>query len=109
MSHAVSLAELIARRRPGYSLEQAFYTDPEIFRHDVDRIYHGHWLLAGPTCRITSAGDYFTYHIVNDEIILSRDLDGGVRAFHNVCRHRGSAICREEAGHAKRLARRFHY
>lgn len=42
MSDAVSLAELIARRRPGYSLEQAFYTAPEIFRHDLDRIYHGH-------------------------------------------------------------------
>ena len=103
-----SLADLVARRRPGYTLEQAFYTDPEIFCHDVDCIYHGHWLLAGPTCRIPGVGDYFKYRIVNDEIIVIRDLDGGVRAFHNVCRHRGSAICLEEAGRARRLVCPYH-
>jgi Rieske 2Fe-2S family protein len=103
-----SLPDLIARRRPGYTLEQPFYADPDIFQHDVERIYRRHWLLAGPTCRIPNAGDYFTYRIVNDEIIVVRDLSGEVRAFHNVCRHRGSLICLEETGRSKRFVCPYH-
>lgn len=108
MSTTTSLADLIARRRPGYSLEQPFYTDNEIFRRDVDGIYRRHWLLAGPTCRLPNPGDHFTYRIVNDSILVLRDLSGEVRAFHNVCRHRGSLLCLEETGHAKRLVCPYH-
>src|SRR5262245_5124423 len=102
-----ALADLIDRR-PGYGLEQAFYLNPKIFQLDVDRIYRRHWLLAGPACRLPNPGDHFTYCIVNDSIIVLRDLSGEIRAFHNVCRHRGSLICLEETGHAKRLVCPYH-
>jgi len=59
-TRTVSTAERIAHQRPGYSLEQAFYTSPEFFALDLERIFARHWLLAGASCRLKSAGDYFT-------------------------------------------------
>jgi Rieske 2Fe-2S family protein len=103
-----TLSELIERRRPGYSLEQPFYVAPHIFEMDLDRIYRRHWLLAGPTCRLTQSGDFFRYDIANDSLIVLRDDAGEVQAFHNVCRHRGSRVCLDESGHAKRLVCPYH-
>lgn len=102
------MQELVARRRPGYSLEQAFYVDPQVFEIDLDRIYRRHWLLAAPTCRLAKNGDFFRYDIANDSLVVLRDEAGEVRAFHNVCRHRGSRVCLEEQGHAKRLVCPYH-
>ena len=105
---AVSLIDQIQRRRPGYSLERPFYVDPALFEIDLDRIYRRHWLLAGPTCRLTQSGDYFTYQIANDSLVILRGDAGEVRAFHNVCRHRGSRVCLDESGHTKRLVCPYH-
>ena len=100
--------ELIEQHQRGYSLPQAFYVEPHIFNADMDRIYRRHWLLAGPTCRVPQPGDYFTYQIANDSIVVLRDESGTIRAHHNVCRHRGSRICLDEQGHAKRLVCPYH-
>ena len=46
---ALRLTKLLARRRSGFSLPQAFYTDEEIFRLDLDRVFRARWLFAGYT------------------------------------------------------------
>ncbi|MBI3466652.1 MAG: Rieske 2Fe-2S domain-containing protein, partial [Planctomycetes bacterium] len=102
------LREIAKRRQPGYSLEQAFYVDPQVFEVDIERIYRRHWLLAGPTCRLRQSGDFFTYPITNDSVVVLRAETGEIRAFHKVCRHRGSRICRAEEGHAQRLVCPYH-
>lgn len=106
---SVSLVDQIQRRRSGYTLEQQFYVDPAIFQIDLDLIYRRHWLLAGPTCRLERNGDYFTYQVANDSLVILRDEAGEVRAYHNVCRHRGSRVCLDEQGHAKRLVCPYHH
>ena len=98
----------IGEHRPGYTLSQPFYTDPRVFALDVERIYRRHWLLAGPVCRVKHPGDYFTYVVANDSIVIVKDEAGEVRAHHNVCRHRGSRICLDEQGHAKKLVCPYH-
>ncbi len=102
------LKMLAARRRPGWSLEQEFYVDADVFALDLHRIYGRHWLLAGSVSRIPAPGDWFAYAIGNDSVAILRDDEGHVRAFHNVCRHRGSRICLEEDGNAKRLVCPYH-
>ena len=103
MGESATFQEAIRQYCPGYSMPQRFYADPNIFEMDLDRIYRRHWLLAGPTCRVPPPGDYFTYQIANDSIVILRDEAEAIRAHHDVCRHRGSRICLEEQGHAKRL------
>ena len=102
------ISELVNNHRSGYGLERALYVEPDIFAADIERVYRRHWLLAGPVCRVARPGDYFTYQIVNDSIVILRDEAGEIRAHHNVCRHRGSRIWLDEQGHVKRLVCPYH-
>lgn len=99
---------LIAARKPGYSLEQAFYCDPEIYTHDLEQIVLRHWLYAGHTSQLPNAGDYFLYDVAHESIIVTRDKNGEVHALFNVCRHRGSRVCLEESGNARAFTCPYH-
>ncbi len=103
-----SIDEMVARRRPGYSLEQEFYTDPAIFDLDVERIFMRNWLYAGHVSRIAAPGDYFLFEVAGESIIIIRGSGGEVNALFNVCRHRGSRICLEGQGSVKRLVCPYH-
>ncbi|MGI9425199.1 MAG: aromatic ring-hydroxylating oxygenase subunit alpha [Hyphomicrobiaceae bacterium] len=99
---------LIKSRRPGWSLEQPFYVDPTIFALDMERVFRTGWLFAGHACEIREPGDFFSYDVAGDSLIVIRQDDGSVRALFNVCRHRGSRICRKPSGHARRLVCPYH-
>ncbi|MCW8129793.1 MAG: aromatic ring-hydroxylating dioxygenase subunit alpha [Planctomycetota bacterium] len=101
-------AELAAQRRPGWSLPQGFYTHPRIFEHELARVWRRGWLLAGFACQIPRPGDYFLFTLQNDSVIVVRDGNGAIRAHHNTCRHRGSAICTQPSGHARKLVCPYH-
>ena len=88
---ADSLESLIRRRKPGYSLEQAFYTSPEIFEADLDMIFRRHWIYVGVEPDVPEPGDYMAVDIGSASILIVRDDEWEIRAFHNVCRHRGAA------------------
>lgn len=102
------LKNLIASRQPGYGLPRAFYHDPDLYQAELDVIWRGGWLFAGHACQIPQPGDYFLYEIDGDSIIVVRQDDGSIKAFHNVCRHRGSVICENEQGHVKRFICPYH-
>src|SRR5262245_31473053 len=102
------LAALIARRRPGYTLEHDFFLDEEVYRADVDRIWRASWLFAGHSCQIPEPGDYFTWEVGGDSIIIIRGDDGQARALQNVCRHRGTVISTEDSGRAGKLVCPYH-
>ena len=103
-----ALGNLLKSRRPGWSLEQPFYTDPAIFKSDMERVYRRGWLFAGHACQVSQPGDYFTYDVAGDSLMIIRGNDGALHALFNVCRHRGSRICLESAGRATRLICPYH-
>lgn len=88
-----STAQLIARRRPGYALEQAFYADPAIHAADLRALFARRFLFAGHECEVAAPGDWFVYDVGDESVIIVRGADRQIRAFHNVCRHRGSRLC----------------
>ncbi len=92
------LRSMIARRRPGYSLEAPFYQNREIFDLDMDVIFGRTWIYVGCEPDIPEPGDYFTVPLGRTSIVVARDDDMTVRAFHNVCRHRGRATLRRRQG-----------
>lgn len=102
------LSRLATSRRPGHSLDQAFYVDQEIFDADVDRIFMRHWLFAGHVDRVSKTGDYFLFEFAGESLIIVRGTDDVVRAFYNVCRHRGSRICRDPSGQVRSLVCPYH-
>jgi len=100
--------ELLAACRPGWSLPGEFYRDDEIYQLDIARIWRTDWLFAGHTCEIPRPGDYFTLELDNDSLIIIHGEEGAIHAHHNVCRHRGSIVCTEPAGHVSRLVCPYH-
>ena len=104
----LDIDQLISNRQEGYSLPQAFYTHPDVFKRDMERVFRKEWLLAGVGRQIPNHGDYMTFDVAGDSIIVTRGKDKEVRAFHNTCRHRGSRICLKAKGHAKNLACPYH-
>src|ERR1700686_15828 len=87
------LAALMAAQPAGCSLQQEFYGDPEIFHRDVERVLMRHWLCAGHDSQAAKPGDYFLFDLAAESVIVVRGEDGVLRAFANVCRHRGSRVC----------------
>ncbi|MGS2742626.1 aromatic ring-hydroxylating oxygenase subunit alpha [Halomonas sp. LS-001] len=99
---------LLARRRPGYSLEQPFYTSPEIFQRDLEHIFYREWLFVTPVCELPKAGSYITHQVGAYGVIVVRDASGNISAFHNACRHRGSVLCKASKGNAPKLVCPYH-
>lgn len=100
--------ELVSRQKPGYTLEQPFYTDPEIFEFEKDRVLFRQWQFVDQISRIPNKGDYFLFTIAGEELIIVRGENDQVHAHFNVCRHRGSRICLEQEGNKHRLVCPYH-
>jgi Rieske 2Fe-2S family protein len=98
----------LRRRNPATALERDFYVSPEDFRIDLEMIWYRDWLFVGHDCEVLNPGNYLTVQIGEYPVIVVRDREGGLRAFHNSCRHRGSRICSAEHGTAARLVCPYH-
>jgi len=103
-----SIAELIADQKPGYSLDQRFYTDPAIYELEIERIVNRNWILAGHISQLPEPGDYRVLNVARESAIVVRGKDGDLKAFANVCRHRGSLVCLETGGHADKFVCPYH-
>jgi Rieske 2Fe-2S family protein len=102
------LTDLVKNRIPGKSLPREFYVDPELFEEDLSRVFLANWLFAGHTCEIPEPGDFFLLPVGEEELIVLRDKEGGIRAHFNVCRHRGSRITTEPRGRSRSLVCPYH-
>ena len=102
------IATLIARQPASASLLQDFYSDPEIFERDLERIHLRRWLCVGHESRAPKPGDWFRFDIANESVLVVRGRDAQLRALVNVCRHRGSRVCIEPEGHARMLVCPYH-
>ncbi|HWT61841.1 MAG TPA: aromatic ring-hydroxylating dioxygenase subunit alpha [Ochrobactrum sp.] len=99
---------LLTGRDPNFSLEQKFYTDPDYYKLDLENIFYRDWLFVGHDCELPKTGSYMTVQVGAYPVLIVRDAQGGIRAFHNSCRHRGSRICSAEKGTAAKLVCPYH-
>jgi Rieske 2Fe-2S family protein len=74
------------------------YTSAEILAVERERIFARSWNCVGRASRIERPGDYFLCDVAGESILVVRDSQGVARAFFNICRHRGTRICREPTG-----------
>jgi phenylpropionate dioxygenase-like ring-hydroxylating dioxygenase large terminal subunit len=96
----LDLAPLIGQHLPGHALGREFYTDPQIFERDMDRIIFRHWFCAAHASSVPRPGDFLVVNLGSESVIIVRTQDQEIRALLNVCRHRGSLICTARSGHA---------
>ncbi|MGO4834535.1 aromatic ring-hydroxylating dioxygenase subunit alpha, partial [Rhizobiaceae sp. 2RAB30] len=73
-----------------------------------DLIWYRDWLFVGHDCEISKPGNFFTVQVGDYPVVLVRDREGKIRAFHNSCRHRGSRVCTTQKGLSARLVCPYH-
>jgi phenylpropionate dioxygenase-like ring-hydroxylating dioxygenase large terminal subunit len=108
MSTHCDIAELVQRQKPGWSLDQRFYTDPDIYRLELERIITRNWILAGHQSELPAAGDFKVVKVANESAIIVRNQQGELRAHANVCRHRGSLVCLDQSGNTRKFECPYH-
>ena len=82
-----------------FTLPASYYTDPAIFEKDRERFFRRMWVGVGRLEDLPQRGSYMTVTIAGDSFIVVRADDGGrVRAYYNLCRHRGTRLCTEPLG-----------
>ena len=80
------------------TLPGRYYTSAEIYAEEQERIFTARWICVGRAAEIPAAGDYVLRTIAGESVIVVRGRDGALRAFYNVCRHRGTRLCEEPRG-----------
>ncbi len=96
-----SASALEPTRRPfadALTLPAAFYTSPAVFALEQAEIFGRMWVCIGREADIPAAGDYVTREIAGENLVVIRGRDGRVRAFFNVCRHRGAKLVADGQG-----------
>ena len=82
----------------GKTLPQRYFISAEIFHQEQERIFAAQWLCAGHQNDISKPGEYFLRDAAGESLVILRDQTKQVRAFYNVCRHRGTRLCEEQRG-----------
>jgi glycine betaine catabolism A len=80
-----------------HSLPSSWYRTAEVFRVEKERIFCREWLAVCREEELPNPGDSKVLDILGESILLVRNRDAQLRAFYNVCRHRGSRLCRSAA------------
>ena len=92
----------------GGLINRRIFADPEIYELERERLFARCWLYLGHESEVPKPGDFVTRYMGEEPIILWRDLSGHLRAFLNMCRHRGNRVCRADRGTAKLLTCSYH-
>lgn len=90
------------------NLDPRFYVSPDVFARERERIFWRTWQLLGPASRVAADGDYVATELAGAKVLAVRGRDGVLRAFRNVCRHRGARIVEEGVGRCNVLRCPYH-
>lgn len=108
MRSAQETLALIGGRKPDFALERDLYCDPGVYQHDLEQVWYREWLFAVPSCELAKPGAYATMQVGAYPVVIIRGKDNRIRAFHNVCRHRGQRLCAKDTGSTTNLVCPYH-
>ncbi|WP_420139149.1 aromatic ring-hydroxylating oxygenase subunit alpha [Sphingomonas sp.] len=92
----------------GWSLPAWLYADPEYFEVELKQIIRPAWQIVCHVSDIAAPGDWMGLDYAGENIVVLHGADDEIRAFHNVCRHRGARILDGSSGCAKRIVCPYH-
>jgi Rieske 2Fe-2S family protein len=77
------------------------YHSAETYAVDTERVFYRNWIYVGRAERVAQPGAWLRVEIADESVLVVRGKDEVIRAFYNVCRHRGSRICDDEQGQVR--------
>ncbi|HEY6330466.1 MAG TPA: aromatic ring-hydroxylating dioxygenase subunit alpha [Blastocatellia bacterium] len=86
------------------TLPAEFYNSADIFAEELEKIFYDRWVCVGRASQL-AIGNHLALKIGNESLVLARDSEGTLRAFFNVCRHRGALVCTQGTAHPPGLLR----
>ncbi len=107
----VAATEVAETRKPteGASLlPPRAYHDPDVLAYELEEWFAKGWIFVGREEEIELPGQYFLTQLCGENLIIVRDKDETIRAFFNVCRHRGATLLEEERGRVPRIQCPYH-
>lgn len=90
------------------TIPQSWYSSKEIFELERDQIFRKHWWMIAHQEQLENIGDYLATTLCNWPVVVTRDQQGVLRGFHNVCRHRAGPLVRDGSGNCKQFTCRYH-
>ncbi|MDX3615571.1 aromatic ring-hydroxylating dioxygenase subunit alpha [Streptomyces europaeiscabiei] len=92
----------------GGLLDRVIFTDEELYRQELRRVFAPSWLFLAHTDQFHKPGDFFTTYMGEDPVIVTLDRDRRIRAYLNSCRHRGARVCRADFGTTRNFTCTYH-
>ena len=92
----------------GHKLEGYRYTSSEFAEQEWETIWTRVWLLLGREDEMPNPGDWQQEEVGRESILMVRQTDGSIKAFYNVCQHRGQRLVSEPKGHVRRFVCPYH-
>ncbi|MFJ1709601.1 SRPBCC family protein [Kitasatospora sp. NPDC088346] len=92
----------------GGLLDRVVFTDQELYRQELRRVFAPSWLFLAHTDQFHKPGDFFTTYMGEDPVIVTLDRDRRIRAYLNSCRHRGARVCRADFGTTRNFTCTYH-
>ena len=89
-------------------LDRRIFFDNELYQQELEQIFARCWLCLGHESQIPNPYDYITTYMGEDPVIVWRGGDCRIRAFLNVCRHRGNRVCRSDRGNSTDFMCTYH-
>ena len=87
------------------TLAGSYYTDPGVFAREQDRVFQSLWCCAVRCADLAAPGAFRSCQVARESVLCVRGSDGQLRAFLNICRHRGARLCPAESGEVSRYLR----
>ena len=84
------------------------YKSRQLLEIEKESLFFNHWQLICHQSDLSSIGDFLTFDLCNERILIIRDNENIVRAFYNLCRHRGSRVMANEKGNCTAIVCPFH-
>jgi len=104
-----SFRKSAASFQPGAeTLPQRYFVSLQIFADELQKIFATNWVLVGHQSQLAKPGDYFLAEVAGESLIVAKDQRSTIRAFYNVCRHRGARLCEEQTGHTAAIQCPYH-
>src|ERR1044071_2013421 len=102
-----TVSDILDLYDPGSPLDQAWtipapwYVDPRVLDLERRTVFSRSWQLVGRVDQIREPGQYLTWEIAGEPVVVVRGEDGALGGFFNVCRHHAAAVMTEPEGRAK--------
>src|SRR6476620_12531475 len=99
---SAQVSETLRRLEQATMLPPAAFTDQAVLDWELEEIFCAGWICVGHVSQVSEPGRFLMREIGRDSVIVIGGEDGRPRAFHNVCRHRGSRLINEVEASVKR-------